>query len=158
LMLQLTLGVSLLTTKGYAASDVEQAYTRARELCRQVGDTPQLFPVLRGLWNCYAVQAKLQRARDLGEQLLTLAQRQQDSVLLPLAYRALGSTLLWLGEFTPAQEHLERGTTLYAPQRHRSHLFLYGEDPELVCQLYTALALWTRGYPDQALQRMNAAL
>ena len=36
--------------RGSAAPEVEQAYTRARELCLQVGETPQLFPVLFGLW------------------------------------------------------------------------------------------------------------
>ena len=41
-------GPGLMATKGYAAPEVEQAYARARELCRQVGETPQLFPVLLG--------------------------------------------------------------------------------------------------------------
>ena len=50
LTLQIALGVPLMATKGYAAPEVEQAYTRARELCQQVGETPQLFPVLFGLW------------------------------------------------------------------------------------------------------------
>ena len=50
--LQLT-GPALMATKGFAAPEVEQAYTRARELCRQVGETPQLFPVLLGLWVFY---------------------------------------------------------------------------------------------------------
>ena len=42
-----------MATKGYAAPEVEKAYTRARELCQQVGETPQLFPVLWGLWVFY---------------------------------------------------------------------------------------------------------
>ena len=42
-----------MATKGYAAPEVEHAYTRARELCQQVGETPQLFPVLWGLWVFY---------------------------------------------------------------------------------------------------------
>jgi class 3 adenylate cyclase len=49
LVMQATLGPSLMATKGYAAPGVEHAYARARDLCQQVGETPQLFPVLRGL-------------------------------------------------------------------------------------------------------------
>src|SRR5439155_3964285 len=49
LTLHLTMGVPLIATKGYATSEVERAYTRARELCQQVGETPQLFSVLFGL-------------------------------------------------------------------------------------------------------------
>ena len=37
-----------MATKGYAAPEVEVAYARARELCQQMGETPQLFPVLCG--------------------------------------------------------------------------------------------------------------
>ena len=48
LTLQIALGAPLMATKGYAAPEVGKAYTRARELCQQVGDTPQLFPVLWG--------------------------------------------------------------------------------------------------------------
>ena len=66
LTLQITLGVPLMATKGFAAPEVERVYTRARELCQQVGETPQLFPVLWGLWAFYLVRAELQTARELG--------------------------------------------------------------------------------------------
>ena len=46
LTLQLALGMPLMATKGYAAPEVGQVYARARELCKQMGETPQLFPVL----------------------------------------------------------------------------------------------------------------
>jgi hypothetical protein len=48
---QTALGQALIAVKGYAAPEVAQAYTRARDLCRQVGETPQLF---RGIWGLYA--------------------------------------------------------------------------------------------------------
>src|SRR5262249_19280722 len=46
---QLALGPAWMETKGYASKEAEQAYIRARTLCQQVGETPQLFPVLMGL-------------------------------------------------------------------------------------------------------------
>ena len=49
LALETALGPPLMDTKGYAAPEVEQVYARARELCREVGETPQLAPVLWGL-------------------------------------------------------------------------------------------------------------
>ena len=126
LTLQIALGAPLIATKGYAAPEVERAYTRARELCQQVGETPQLFPVLWGLWKFYLVRAELQTARELGEQLLSLAQSVQDPALLLEAHHALGWTLFLSGEFASAREHLEQGIALYDPQQHRSHAFLYG--------------------------------
>jgi predicted ATPase len=68
LMLQITLGAPLQATKGWTAPEVERLYTRALELCRQVGETPQLFPVLWGLNAFYGVRGELQTAKELGEQ------------------------------------------------------------------------------------------
>jgi len=76
LRLNVTLGVALSTLEGYGAPGVGQAYTRARELCKQVGDSPQLFPTLAGLFGFYLMRAELQTAHELGERLLSLAQRQ----------------------------------------------------------------------------------
>src|SRR4029450_12771411 len=59
LTLQITLGPPLIATKGYAASEVEKAYTRALALCRQVGETPQLFWVLVGLYLFYLLPPQL---------------------------------------------------------------------------------------------------
>ena len=158
LLLQTSLGAVLMAAKGYAAPEVEKAYARARELCRQVGETPLLFPVLRGLWNCYLVRAELRTAQELAEQLLTLAQNLGDPVLLMEAHRALGSTLWPLGELVSAWTHLEEVMALYDPPKHRSLAFLYGADPGVACLSYAAWSLWMLGYPDQALKRIHEAL
>jgi predicted ATPase len=134
------------------------AYTRARELCRQVGDTPQLFPVLWGLYLSYLVRGDLQTARELAEQFLGLAQNVQDPELLLWAHYALGATLTWLGEFTLALEHVRQSNALYDPQHHRSHTLLYGQDPGVACLGFTAWGLWFLGYPDQALKKSREAL
>ena len=51
--LQMALAPALMASKGYAAPEVEHTYARAQELCRQVGETTQLFPALRGLCRFY---------------------------------------------------------------------------------------------------------
>jgi tetratricopeptide (TPR) repeat protein len=158
LSLHLTLGPALIATRGQAASEVEHIYARARELCRQVGDTLQLFPTLWGLSSFYLVRPDLKIAREIGEQLLRLAQRAEDPALLLETHRTLGSTLLESGDFAPARVHLEQGIAIYDRQRHRTHAFLYGRDPGVVCLSYAAQALWLLGYPDQARQRLDAAL
>jgi class 3 adenylate cyclase/predicted ATPase len=158
LTLQIVLGVPLIATKGYAAPEVEYIYTRARQLCQRLGETPQLFPVLEGLRAFYFVRAEYTPSRDLGEQLLTLAQRFRDPALLLEAQQGLGMTLLGLGEFVPAREHLEQGITLYDPQQHRSLAFLHGLDPGVGCRSGVAWALWLVGYPGQAVQKNNEAL
>ena len=92
--LQVALGPALMATQGNAAPEVEHAYARARELCAQVGDTPQLFPVLRGLMLYYLKRGDIQTASQLGEQLLRLAQAQPDPALRLLAHYRWGRLVL----------------------------------------------------------------
>ncbi|MBI3801073.1 MAG: hypothetical protein HY268_29385, partial [Deltaproteobacteria bacterium] len=158
LMLQLTLGVPLMATKGWAAPDVEKAVSRARELCRQLGETPQLFPVLRGLWPFRLMRAEYQMANELGQQGLRLAQSVQDPALLLEAYLMLGMTSLFLGDLIPAREYLEHSIALYNPQQHHAHAFVYGFDPGITGLSYLTLVLWCLGYPDQALKKSQETL
>jgi class 3 adenylate cyclase/predicted ATPase len=148
----------LMATRGWGAPAVEKTYARARELCRQLGETPQLFPVLWGLYAFYHVRAEYKQERELAEQLLSLAQRVDDPALLLLAHFALGDTLFWCGEFASARAHLEQTIALYDPQQHQSLALLYGQDPGVASRNYTALTLWHLGYPDQALKRVHEAL
>ncbi len=158
LTFHITLGAPLMATKGYGAAEVEQCYTRAWELSRQVGESPQLFPVLGGLHRFYLLRAELQTAQELSGKFLSLAQHVQDPELRLEAHRVLWQTLAWFGEFPLARAYLEQGMALYDAQQHHSHAFLYVRDPGVDCYSYAAWVLWLLGYPDQALQRSTAAL
>ncbi|MFC6672902.1 adenylate/guanylate cyclase domain-containing protein [Marinobacterium aestuariivivens] len=72
---RLTSGPALMATRGYAAAEVESTYSRALQLCRQVGAPPQLFPALLGLRTFYHVRGELPVARELSEQLVRLARK-----------------------------------------------------------------------------------
>jgi predicted ATPase len=157
LTLHLTLGMPLQATRGFSSPEVKATYTRARELCQQVGETRQLFPILLGLRAFHHVGGEFLAARELGEQLLGLAQREHDPALLMEAYQALGSTLFNLGEFSAARAHLAQSLTLYDSQRHHSHVFLYGIEPGVYGLCYATFVLWHLGYPDQARQKSEAA-
>jgi len=57
LRLLLALGPALQQVQGFGADEVETTYTRARELCEQVGEPVELFQALWGLW-LYTVGGK----------------------------------------------------------------------------------------------------
>ncbi len=158
LTLQIALGAPLRITKGFASPEVERVYARARELSQQIGETPQLFPVLRGLGGYYIARAEFQTAHKLGEQCLRLAQSMQEPALLLHAHYLLGATLFCQGKIALAREHVEQGIALYNPRQHSSHTLLYGQDPGVACLFWTAWALWHLGYPDQALKRGHEAV
>jgi predicted ATPase len=157
--LQLTLGPALIATKGWAAPEVKGAYTRALELCRQMGEPPQLFSALCGLGAYYVLRAELGTVREVGEQLLTLAQRAQDPALLLEAHHMLWAALDTSKDLSAARVHIEQGLALYNPQHHRSHAFRYvGDDPGVCGFSSAARVLWILGYPDQASKRRYEAL
>ena len=93
--LQIALGPAFMVTRGSASPAVEQVYARAQELCQQVEATPQLFPVLWGLWRWYGNRCEYQQARALGERLLRLAQQVHYAALLLEAHHALWATLFY---------------------------------------------------------------
>jgi len=157
--LQTALGPALMAVKGQGAPEVGQAYARARELCQQVGETPQLFPVLFGLWRFYFMHAEHQTARQVSEQCLALAQRTHDPALLLPAHFALAASLIYdRGDYVSARAHLEQGIALYEPQAHRGLAARYGIDLGVWHRSYAAHTLWMLGYPEQALRRGHEAL
>ena len=158
LTLHIALGAALQMAKGLAAPEVEHAYTQARALCQQVGETPELIPVLFGLWRFYLVRSQFQTARELGETLLRLAQRTDDPALAVIAHYARGWTWCCLGVLPAARQHLEEGGARYTPDQRRAPVFRMGHDPGVACRAFAAMTLWLLGYSDQALTRIHEAL
>jgi predicted ATPase len=158
LALQIPLGNAFTAIKGYAAPEVGETYSRARQLCQTMGDAPELFSVLSGLQRFYQNRGEAQLAREMGERLVALAQDDADPDHLANAHMALGGILWFTGEFTAAQAHFEKGIAHYERPCHSSYVLLYGDDPGVSCLSYAAWAAWLLGYPDQALEKSHAAL
>jgi class 3 adenylate cyclase/tetratricopeptide (TPR) repeat protein len=157
LHLQIPLGLAFMATKYYGAPEVGKAYTRARELCRQVGETPQLAPVLYGLWIIHLMWAELQTAYEAAEQLLRLGQNTQDPALMVEGHHGLGQISYYMGKFAAAREHLQQAIALYDSRQSSSPTIRPVQDPGVLSWGYAAWSLWYLGYPDQALQRVHEA-
>jgi class 3 adenylate cyclase/predicted ATPase len=155
LTLQIALGASLQITKGFASPEVEEIYSHARELCQRVGETPQLFPVLRGLRLFHTVRGQLEVGREVGEQLINLALHLHDPMLLSEANNALGIPLFWLGKVQEAQTYLEQALKIPTPSSILPSILL---PSEVSCQGYLAWISWLLGYPDQAIERAKKTL
>lgn len=158
LTLLLSLGPSLMDVQGYGAPEVAATYTRALQLCEQIGEMSGLFAVHLGLRIHYISRAEYSAARELSERMLRMAADEKDSGLLVEAHSALGVCLFFLGEFAAGREHLERALALYDPAQHQAHVFTHGVEPGIRALNYLALTLWHQGYPDQAYQRSLQAL
>ena len=158
LMLLVALGNSLYSVKGFADPEVERIYTHARTLCQQVGDTPQLFPVLRGLILFYVNRGQLYIAEELAAQLLDLANRQPDTGPQMLGHYSLGMTSFFRGDMKPATYHFMQVSATYQPEFHGHLRYTYGIDLDVAARSFNALSLWMLGNPDQALQQGQLAV
>jgi predicted ATPase len=158
LALHITLGPALMNTKGFEAPEVLHTYARAHELCQQVGNARQLFAALWGLFYLHMVRGELQRAREVGEELLGVAQRLHDPELCVVAHRAQAGALFWLGELGLAHADVQQALALYDPQQMRDHAVRYGQDSGVSCRTFGAVTLWLLGYPEQAQQWSEGGL
>jgi class 3 adenylate cyclase/predicted ATPase len=158
LTVQIALGPVLRITTGENAPEVGHAYTRARELCQQLGDNAQMFSVLWGLRVFHTVRGEFQTARVLGEQLLSLAKQGQEPACSVLAHFAMGAVLFCQGELALAREHFDQGIALYTPERDRLLALRYGVDPKVICLSEVSVVLWLLGYPEQARKKSHEAL
>jgi predicted ATPase len=149
IMLQTSLARALLATKGYT-EEVERAYARALELCDQAGEIPQLFPVLRGLASFYVLRAEFEKAEQMGERILRLAEHLGDIDMQVEGKMLMGYRLGFREGPQPAVDHLEKAIALYDPRRPRARRLGLGTNPGVVSQTVSALFLWMLGYPDRA--------
>ncbi len=134
---------------GHASQEVGVACRRALELCGQLSDNIELFPVLAGLFGFYLVNSEYTTAHQVGLRLLALAQ-QQDSRVLALAARvALGIASWHMGNFVEAREHLDQRSTLYRTEDHLKHV-QFSHDPTITSLSFAAPVYWYLGYPDKA--------
>ncbi len=155
LALQISLGNSLMSTGGYAAEGTAKAFERARELCGLVGDSSQLVPALFGLWAFHNFGGNLKVAQELGEELLSIAERRQDPATRLMAHTSLGVTFTYLGELRRALEHCTQGVSVFSPAE-RLPAFL--AQARSSCRTWLAQLLALTGRPEPALRLINEAV
>jgi predicted ATPase len=159
LALLIALGPPLMISKGLYAPEVERLYARAYGHAQQIGGPAQRFATLWGLWHLTHGRADFRSARSLADELLTLAEGQNDQEQLLEAHHAEWTTCFFRGELVSAAPYLAAGRALYEPKAHRSHAFLYGgHDPGTCCRIMNAMILALRGYPEQAVAEGEIAL
>ena len=153
------IGVTMMATKGWGAPEVLRAYSAAKILCERLGDPSQLFTVLRGEGQYHMISGNLRAADELARQCMQLAENAADPAFILEAHHVFWSTRFFMGDYATAEFHANEGIAIYDPVEHHPLTYKYsGHDPGVCCRGFSALALWVRGYPDQAVNRSNEAL
>jgi DNA-binding winged helix-turn-helix (wHTH) protein/tetratricopeptide (TPR) repeat protein len=153
--LRMILGVALMATRGFAAAEVEHVFHRALHLCLARGAADLSFMVQWQLGLFHYFRAELNSAHEVAEHLTASARAAADPGLELEAHRAMGVTLVDLGRFREALEHLDLVVSMCG---RGSRTSFAGQDPLVVSQCFSARALWALGDGDGAATRLAHGL
>ncbi len=156
--IQLALGIPLIAVQGYASAETREAFSRARSLCLRLGNVPEYFQSLFGLWGHSWMGGKNDDALRMADEFLARSRASSDPVLPMVAHRMMGSTLLTIGEFQQSAYHFEETIRLSIVKGKQSLYSLYMVEPQAASLLLLSWDLWFLGYPDQSLSRVSEAL
>ncbi|MDX1991693.1 MAG: protein kinase [bacterium] len=148
----IALGAARMALRGYAAPEVEETYSRARELARSLGDTPYMSQVLANLSGYYIGRGDYQTAGDLGLEMLLRAEQSGSQTGEMWAHLILGQALGFMGEHEAAARHLEGMLRQYDPTRRRNIRRSAVHDFGVAALEFLGVTRWLMGYPDQALE------
>ena len=138
--LLMALAPALNATQGYDSPEVAQVWSRALEVSQLLGGEKELGRVLHGLWAQLSVRGPLEKALDLGFQLVQLGERLADPEIQVQGHSALGSVLQGMGYLEESRRRFEHSLELC--RRHGSS--------ESGVQGRLGWTLWFLGHPDQA--------
>jgi predicted ATPase len=158
LELQITLGTVLIAMFGYGSPRVDHVFARARELCRRLGDPPQLIPALLGQALFSLMRGDMETAQQEGEHSLTLAQETGHDGFRIASHFLLGVAAMYVADYASARRNLEEAIGLYDPDQHAGLAYEQGQDPAVGSLSFLARTLWLQGYPEQAFIRQNEAI
>ena len=158
LSLEVVRGAAYRAVRGFASSEAERSFLRARTLCEQLGDMRGLIDVRRGLFSCYYARGALMLAREQAQQVAASGRALNDSSSRMLGHWMLGCITFWQGEFETARRELEEAFSLYDPGEQRAKTLALQIDPGVNALFHLSWTLWILGYPDKAIHTSDRAL
>ena len=156
--LQMVRGLALRMTRGWANPEIEPVFARARELCQELGDAPELFPVLWAITLFHAIKGDVREYRRLADDVMVEAERSGNPAFQMAAHHLLGVCLEFAGDIVESSRVLDRGRELHDPAQHQVYTAMYGLDPGMIARAMSSRPLWILGYPDQAEARARETL
>jgi len=156
--LRVALGPALIMSRGWAAPELGEMYSRARKLASTLSQPRALLFALWGQVTAHWARADLRRARRLAAEMRELGDTAGDVPMQVLGCEAGGMACFHLGEFTEGRAYLEKGLALYDPANRSSYEELLSYDALVLLRTVSSWLLACLGNIDQALFQREAAL
>ena len=151
-------GIAMRSTSGWSTPQIEAVFAKARQLCQDLDDPPELVPVLWATTLFTLIRGNLRECREQAEELMAHAQRSGITAYIMCAHHLCGVVREFLGEMVDSNLHLERCRALHVPSEHVAYVSMFGQDPGTIGRAMSARPLLILGYPDTALVRAKETL
>ena len=158
MVLQCAFGYSLMFSRSLTAP-ARQALQRASDLADCFQDADYQLRALAGLASsCHRLE-EFEGALALGRRAEPVATRSGDPLHTSIASWILGTSLLFLGEYSEALTHAQNTRRLTSsPALRRAHQAWLGRDEFIASGCTIALIHWCQGLADQARQEVRDVL
>jgi tetratricopeptide (TPR) repeat protein len=149
LPLQISIGHVVSAIKGFSSREETQAYARAKQIAEQLGDSPQFFFILLGLWSTSNTRSEINAAQEVADEMLRIAEGDKTPMHLVWACLTQGIQVYGRGDFSSVGQYYDKLIEQYNPEEYSWAPF----DPAVSILTHTTLALWHRGLIEQSRQK-----
>ena len=145
--------LSVSSTQGYAAHNVQVDHRRAEELAKHLGTRSEVLPSLIAIWAYWLTSGDLSTARGLIDRLTDMIAQEAFSWFEPEVDSCAGFQEFYEGQLEPARQQLERsiaGFLARPADQAVSPFWPLPNDPIAVSQIALASVSTLRGESDAA--------
>ena len=155
--LRLDLGTGYIFARGWAFENVKPNYDRCRELVARSPDPHKSFNATLGIFYYYNVTSQRDAADEVAEELLEMAERNNDDQQLLLTYQARGQTHWQRGRYAEAVPLFEKSVDYYDDVRDPPLAQIWGGDFLCMNLGFAAICMGVLGHLDRAFERAMEA-
>jgi len=154
--LRVRYGMVFVAIHGFAKGELDEQLERTRELMSRAGESPEILMLMAGIWSVESSRGQFKSAWETARRMLAIAEGTGSEMAIGSAQHMMGATAMWRGNFATARDHFERATEIF--ERDLDRYLPTTNVPVIMSRGHFAWALWSLGYPDQALRRTRESL
>jgi class 3 adenylate cyclase/tetratricopeptide (TPR) repeat protein/ABC-type transport system involved in cytochrome c biogenesis ATPase subunit len=157
LALQVPLGMTLLSRKGYTADETLEAFEKALVLADKIGETPMRHSIQYGLWLGAGVRGRHVDALRTAEALVEETANAPNTPPMVVANRSAGYSHWFMGNFAEAQRYLDVALANFDPIAHAGLANQFGQDIGTTVHNFQAFNLLMLGQTRRAATHIEEA-
>jgi class 3 adenylate cyclase/tetratricopeptide (TPR) repeat protein len=150
------LGMAWIGLRGWQVPEVWDSLHPALNLAHALRRNDALLLIFWGIWSHVFCVGRLPETLRWVAQISDAAEAYRDPDLPILEHFCATGSYLFLGDPTKAREHANQMLSLYSEERHGHLVRVLNQDPKTLGSIWGAWAAWILGYPERAVELINA--